>query len=273
MLGGHKWNFYSRSETGYNPDIPTSFSSLSEARDALDYLYYDCGHSMLGQAKRDDPGFFAIFEAWRRKYSDLLRRWSMAFDAFLELHGDTLKCKEREGVTVLQIQKVSAYITLHVERSTADDQTLWDIYCPLFEEMVTLAESIVKPTTHSGHRSPDRKLSISLDKGIIGPLYEVVSRCRHPAIRRKAISLLRSASRQEGVWNALLTAKVAERVVEIEEEGLLDVTDCSDVPDWARISDVVPTFDHVGKRGILRYSRVGSAHEMVRSTKEEILEW
>ena len=273
MIGGHPWNFYGRSETAYNPKIPTSFSSLSEARDSLDYLYYDCSHSMLDQPKRDDPAFFTIMNAWQRKYSDLLQRWSMAFDAFLELHGDTFTCKEREGVTVLQIQKLSAYITLDVGRSTTDDQTLWDVYCPLFEEMVTLAESIVEPATHSGHRSLDRKLSISLDKGIIGPLYEVVSKCRHPAIRRKAISLLRSASRQEGVWNALLTAKVAERVVEIEEEGLLEVSDCSDVPDWARISDVVPTFDPDGKRGTLRYSRVGSAHEMVRSTKEEILEW
>lgn len=56
--------------------------------------------------------------------------------------------------------------------------------------------------------------------GIIPPLYLTAIKCRFPSIRRKAISLLSSSPRREGMWDAFLAVKVAEKVMTIEEEGL-----------------------------------------------------
>lgn len=47
-------------------------------------------------------------------------------------------------------------------------------------------------------------------------------KCRDARLRRKAIELLRESEREEGVSNSLMAARVAESLVEIEEEGLLD---------------------------------------------------
>lgn len=70
-----------------------------------------------------------------------------------------------------------------------------------------------------------------------------------------------------------MTSKVAQRVVEIEEAGLVDVKSCEDVPDWARISNVSPLFDPVGRKATLTYSRPESAHDNIRQTVEEVIEW
>lgn len=114
---------------------------------------------------------------------------------------------------------------------------------------------------------------ISLDLGIVGPLFDVASRCRDPTIRRKAIGLLKSSPRQEGIWNASVAARFAERLVEIEE-GLGDVTSCSGVLKLARVSDIVPKFDPFGRKATVQYSRFRRVGELVRKvTVEEEFEW
>lgn len=100
---------------------------------------------------------------------------------------------------------------------------------------------------------------------------------------RRALHLLKShnSAWQEGIWNSTLTAKVAERVLMIEEQGLIDdhvlseerglgkeqrvgggqgrgiVLSCKDVPDWARISDVEPIFVTGERRAWVRFVRAG----------------
>jgi len=268
MIGGHQWNiFQGLSNTALDPDIPGIFHSLQEARESLEYYWYICRYSTLGLKDPSDP------QTRRRKYCNMLEEWSRAFDAFLQLYGDMLSEKERKGVAILQMHKRVGHTALNVERSDVDDEMRWDKFCPVFEEIVTLAEFVVEPTNSTTPTEAAQRIHFSLDMSINGCLYDVAARCRHPVIRRKAVSLLRSASRQEGVWNPLLTAKVAERVIEIEEEGLVDVKDCSDVPDWARISDVDPIFNPEGKRAVLRYSLFLSLDRTARKAKEEILEW
>lgn len=156
-------------------------------------------------------------------------------------------------------------MSLRINRSPLDDQTVWDEFRPLYEKIVDLAEEIIGPSAGIPR--------FTLDMGLIGPLYEVIARCRDPFIRRRALLLLKSAHMQEGVWNSTLTATVAERVVQIEEEGLGEVKCCADIPDWARISDVSPVFDPVARKAILSYMRKGSGHSLVRQPVEEVIEW
>ena len=179
--------------------------------------------------------------------------------------GDDLSPKERSGIAILRIQSHIGFIPLRLKRTLDDDQTLWDGFCPVFDEIVNLAAEVVRHEAGVPY--------FCLDLGIIGPVFEFVSRCRDPIIRRKAIAVLKSTSRQEGVWNSFLTAKVAERLVGIEERGLGKVRCCNDVPGWARINKIQPQFDAFGRRVTVEYTRFRSQGILEREIFEEVIEW
>jgi len=96
----------------------------------------------------------------------------------------------------------------------------------------------------------------SLDIGIVTPLYVVVSRCRDPAIRRRGLQLLASCNRREGIWDSTLTARVAERIIAIEENGAIShpVLYASQIPEHARIKELHTKFG-VDRQGLIRYTK------------------
>jgi hypothetical protein len=48
---------------------------------------------------------------------------------------------------------------------------------------------------------------------------------------------------------------VAQRIVDIEELGLHKTARCTDIPEWARISDVSLLFDPIKHKATLSYKR------------------
>lgn len=59
-------------------------------------------------------------------------------------------------------------------------------------------------------------LGFSFDLGIIWPLYTVACKCRHPALRRRAIALL-PRSNVEGLWDGKAMAAIAQWAMKCEE--------------------------------------------------------
>ncbi|KAH8672818.1 hypothetical protein BGZ60DRAFT_430124 [Tricladium varicosporioides] len=78
----------------------------------------------------------------------------------------------------------------------------------------------------SGYREDDGyahiKASFALDLGIVPPLFVVATKCRDRTIRRDAIKLLLASPRREGMWDSILSGRVAQWIMEIEEEGMDD---------------------------------------------------
>ncbi|KAB8302420.1 hypothetical protein EYC80_005835 [Monilinia laxa] len=128
-----------------------------------------------------------------------------------------------------------------IPHGITDNQILWDPFLSTFEKITILADDVISNPAFT-------TTFFQIDMGVIGPLYNVAGACRHPIVRRKAIALLeRVPSLQEGIWNAGMTARVARKVMELEESGIAEVREAADVPDWARISDVVPEFEKGGE--------------------------
>jgi hypothetical protein len=117
----------------------------------------------------------------------------------------------------------------------------------------------------ASHFSPSFELSP------IVPLFIVACRCRDPFIRRRAIALLLSYRRREGVWDSLGAGMVAAQCMKREEkldpDQVLDldnvakflersptVNQCSDVPESARVRDILVAVKAVDGRIDLVYS-------------------
>ena len=264
---------------GFCPDIPRAFECLAEARNSLDYHWNRC--IQLLNAPEKDEGSQETRSAnldWeldRQKYRNLCEQWLEAFNAFLLNSGQALTGKAWQAVHVLQISQQFAKTFLDASAcAILTNETVWDQYCSRFEDIVLLAASIIGSFTHVSDADVNSQCGpdFCLDMNIIGPLFAVAHKCRHPVVRRKAVSLLYFAPRQEGIWDGVLTARVAERLIEIEEKGLGKITSCDDVPDWARISDVDIKFDLEGRLRGIKYSRQRSPLEKVRDTVEDTLQ-
>jgi len=90
------------------------------------------------------PDASALFEAWQRESLDILKNWSKELDEFFSCRGDDLSRKEGSGVAILRIQSHIGFISLRLKRTLDDDQTLWDGFCPMFDEIVNLAAEVVQ---------------------------------------------------------------------------------------------------------------------------------
>ncbi|KUI72678.1 hypothetical protein VM1G_08263 [Cytospora mali] len=130
---------------------------------------------------------------------------------------------------VLKLYHTVLHLLIHVGIARADYNELsWDDYLGHFERSITLSALIIKTESQKNPLAPS---VVSLDEpGIIIPLWLTLSRCRHPFIRRRALGLLRSAKRQEGMWMSTSSAAVAERMIAIEEEGSPDISIPISVP-------------------------------------------
>ena len=273
---------------GFGPEIPSTFSSLDEARNNLDWHWRTCETFLAGSHGDKDPknfeGIHLVCESWAKDFRGFAVRidqWSIAFQAFLRKAGNCLNIRELQAAHILEIHyhflktyAISRKEELDVNTrkewlDSCGDQMAWDQFIPVFDRIVSLASLIVDSDSTFQGSIP----SFCLDSNIVAPLYAVAHRCRDPLIRREAVSMLRKFPVLEGMWDSVLTTKVAETVIAIEEDGLGDITSCADVPGWARIGDVNVIFDMEGRVGTLNFRRPKMGIEGSDNTIIETFTW
>lgn len=275
-------------------DQPMVFKSLSEARETLEiYTYYYRQHSseltvrdtQLSPDQPDTPASPITVVtndaiALRDSALALLARWSTALDQFLESRGNSLSERERRGAATLELRELDSFLALSAHPSEGevitDEQPIWDKYCPAFEHMVALGESISASYSSSSSSSSASQCvnstqSFSLDLGLLSCMFNVATHCRDPFIRRRAIRVIRNSTFQEGVWNSAVMAALADKWVEIEEEGLGTVRTCADVPVAARLMEILPVFDIDHPSALVYFSHSGFFD--LGTVRREIVEW
>ncbi|KAK5111186.1 hypothetical protein LTR85_012235 [Meristemomyces frigidus] len=152
----------------------------------------------------------AQLDIWRERFESLL------------IHNETTFAPPC-SIAMLRIWHTGA--TALVEGGCIGSEARWDKVQHLFADIVLLAGAIIREIC-----KVDRA-SFSVEMGYIDPLWLTASRCRDPHIRREAVRLLRACQRQEGMWESMAAAAVAQRWIDVEEEGLPYVTQAADIPD------------------------------------------
>ncbi|KAH8653927.1 hypothetical protein BGZ60DRAFT_533025 [Tricladium varicosporioides] len=253
-------------------DVSLSFSTIEEAKNIFEYgrsLFIN-NHAI--QLSCDPVNPHVTFEAHINRCATLLSKFLLALQNFAELKRPFLTQKEDIAISVLRLHTLSANVSLHVEHLPPNYPPQWDKVISQTKEILVLGEKIILSTASSNNYGA-QITSFCLDMGIIIPLYTVASQCQDPSIRRKAIALLRSTSRQEGLWNSLLVAKAAERIMEIEESILEERCACAHYPGLARSSNFKPFLELDAKGGRLRYIQHGQGAFDYRNVVEEIFHW
>ncbi|KAN0101530.1 hypothetical protein V8E51_012040 [Hyaloscypha variabilis] len=251
--------------SGYTPEIPSEFRNLEEARNSLDYIRTEALR-MMDTVDRKDWVKVKIMLACVQSTAGLrLELWERAFEALISRRENggkkrshiqgRLTTKEadkdwNDAVAVLKIQRIfmSFFFCVDLER-TVRDESIWDEYTEDFSTIIALSESVIGPPPPL--TQPPKRI-LSLDAGIVLPLYFVATKCRLSPLRWQAIALLRRTERQEGLCNSILTALVAEKLVRIEEEGMVD----GRIGMKERVRGVELRFKVEERRASLRYARL-----------------
>lgn len=192
-----------------------------------------------------------------------LHLWNERFEQFKAKHG-TYQSDFRQKCLLLDIYYTTSLL---LARSDAmGPERKWDYFLSDFIRLLDLAEEFTTADTTTFTRGV-----ASMELGIVIPLYQAAVRCRDPYQRRRAISMLRSAHRKEGVWDSLGAAACAEWIIEVEEEGLEKAEQANDIPERQRVYFVDPALDIGGRTAhITMYRR---PHIAVSADGVPNLEW
>ena len=270
---------------GYHEDIPLVFSSLEQARNSLEYIRtfeMRFVKSATSQPAFSDPVKRSLMLDVSKSLSFIhLQKWSTAFNSFIQNTAD-FDVASQEAIHVLKMHRLVMGIAMVVDgESSYADPTIWDQNKPQFESIISHATSIYELYIRSCEKEGRKRSIFYLDSGINFPLFFVATACRDGVIRWKAIELLKAMNRQEGLSNSLLSAKIVERMVSIEEAGLVGegrFLRASEVPRENRLGGAIAQWV-TDRRVLLSYNKFGrrvvggDGYEGGTAVVEEWLEW
>ncbi|KAF2269456.1 hypothetical protein CC78DRAFT_453520 [Lojkania enalia] len=234
-------------------DNPTkTFSSLKAASNELDVLL----SNVFLRSDTFSPGEPKppLKKMRQMEFSDRLAKWYRDHAYYL------YEPISERAAALPNLILTSSYITLTIMVNTnACDQMQFDQFLPQFHTIVELAEKIC---TSDSNR-------FSIDIEIVPVLYYVAYRCRDPEIRRKAVALLNLGPRREGLWDGLSTSRLAQEIVNIEEESSEFVREARDVCAGARVRRLRTQTCLNQRRIALSFMRQGES----TWSSERILHW
>ncbi|KAI0189281.1 hypothetical protein F4808DRAFT_44606 [Astrocystis sublimbata] len=251
---------------------PLSFASIDDAKRTFEFGA--CLFSSTLDAKLSDDVVQlprTPTKDSRCHLSSLMAKFLLAVQHLVRSGETVFTPKERLAAAVLQLNALVTWVSFEIELQCPSSSDTWDDFMDQLQEMVLLGEQIVSVITSSDDGS-DNKVSFSWDSGYIISMYAVAINSRDPTIRRRAIAVLRSVHRQEGLWNSLLVARAAERVHEIEDSDLerKSVGTDSIEPGWLCSR---PLLRIDGEGGRLHYTRVTNKDHFPQEVVEEVFRW
>ncbi|KAK7429078.1 hypothetical protein QQZ08_004293 [Neonectria magnoliae] len=207
------WNLVLDAQKDIQP-----FETLQQARDSLDLLLADTLPDTISSKASGQTSNERVWENIRQ-----LTMWSQHFSTYLSKNG--LEESSSAPLMIMKLWHTTAYMLLTA--SINDDEISFDDFYLNFTDIVEKTRGLILSSS----------MKFSVDIGVVPLLYYVALKCRHPQVRREAISMLTSAPRREAVWDSLGAACVLQEVVEVEERGLGEVYTHADIPSSARDSN------------------------------------
>ncbi|KAJ9654093.1 hypothetical protein H2198_006832 [Neophaeococcomyces mojaviensis] len=221
------------------PSIPNSYRTFSAAR--IDY----------------DRTMNYVFSTLNRQHTlgstilsnellSTLDSWKRALDCSKIVQGDTnLQVCTRKLLELYYHVSIIVTSTLH-----ADNELVFDAHDDRFQQIVDLAEGIIQVWTPD---SQQYRMLFSFDLGLASPVFLVASRCRRSSLRRRALQIMFHSLTYRGAWRDQYSGLCAQRIIDIEEQGLSWFDIDPYVPESQRIRKVSADLDEENGRIVMQY--------------------
>ncbi|ETI22518.1 hypothetical protein G647_06593 [Cladophialophora carrionii CBS 160.54] len=187
----------------------------------------------------------------RQEALDIFDAWMAALENFFSAQGSRLSSTDIKSLLGLRLQIKTAVIMLRACIDCGPEST-FDAFQDDFEDMVSKVEQM---TTALGmpEQKPleDEATPFTMELGIVHPLFFVACKCRDWRLRRRAVAQLKRAGK-EGVWEGPIMAVLAQRIMELEEEGLVEG---EFVPEENRFHEIKKNVDYDGRQILFEATR------------------
>lgn len=187
----------------------TPFASISEARASIMHLCSRSFRISRQMEEQQSPLQSPDALSEQNQLMTQFQLWSTKVDK-ITINNEA----DEKAIELLKAYHINSHIALLT--STTQYQTSFDQYNSMFRSVIDILDRVVDSLlSPSGEPVP-----FSVNLAIIPCLFFAVTKCRHPQMRRRALSILRRAPQREGLWDARQAALVAEHVIKLEEQRL-----------------------------------------------------
>ncbi|KAG4256821.1 hypothetical protein FPRO03_03831 [Fusarium proliferatum] len=240
--------------------------------------YGQAGTALFGMLRRlmmlsettdpgDEEGAAKDLEMLHLTMQDL-KSWEHKMAQFEKKHPNP-----HDETGVVSIRLYHTMIRMFLSGGAFGPETRWDRFLGHYERILTLAETLWSNAPPSQVQSP-----LSLESGFIVPAFMVAQRCRHPWLRRRAISFLYKIKRQEGMWHSDGAAAVGQRIMEIEGQKYFasdlasPLEAMEDVPweAWAETEDIPARTSWAGIERVPEMMRMRETLVMVDAVEKRV---
>ena len=213
--------------------LPESFDNLVQARDLI--TAWSCRMYHFMRTKADDYKFRELGAApleLLAKAQDLERTFLKLDSLLLSfLHTPTVRltAQELNGLNMLRcrvkVDRILSACCLYTEAS------MFDAFLDQFEEILAICIYVLKSDD-----AESRLLTVSLDEGLLFPLWFTAAHCRDSHMRRTALRMLKQLPSGRNIWHVEAMTRSAEKCIDFEEASCgKESPKCEDVPEWRRI--------------------------------------
>jgi len=169
-----------------------------------------------------------------------LASWTVAFEALKkDPNLSTMSPRDQRTLLLLDLQSryfwVDSLVYAQMSDRDTPDPTIWDTFTHDFETMLGIAKQIIDLYGKENNKSGGGPL-FYVHNGIVPVLRGIVLKCRDPAVRQLAMSMLMANTLQEGLWSNTLQASICLRIMDIENCSRSPT--CNDIPAMSRIRKV-----------------------------------
>lgn len=215
--------------------ILTRLCSLYEAQLVLEKLTIRLFYILTTNTSTNYPPW-SVHNEYLPTRLNLLRglrtsflNWKQAFDEYCAHQSQTMKTKDLQLSVILALHHQATSLMLDLKFDLSFETKLSnDSRDSQFVKINQLARSLMNSSTAT-------KASFSANMGVISSVYFVAMTASNVRIRREAIEILGMVKGREGFWDARTAAKIAERVLNLEETGLIGAGEVKGgIPAWIR---------------------------------------
>ncbi|KAL3496545.1 hypothetical protein BJX62DRAFT_193473 [Aspergillus germanicus] len=192
------------------PAAPIPFQTLTEARIAFDALLsaaYEFSAPGMGMTEEQVVANYSVLQAQQHEVWWQMNQFTQSFRPFYTAIYPKLSPKEQRGADIIHLHLISLPVCLQT-CLLGKNYAAMAHYTNDLENVCTLTEEIMA-------KFPERP-SVTIEAGVLPPLYLAAILCVEYGVRWRAIELLRSWPHREGPFDSNWLASLAEEALRLD---------------------------------------------------------